>query len=289
VLYDKAVKYLSDEYGAYNYEKLEKHTYVQGLAQMFRSVEAMDGKKQNKSTLYTKAVLPYLQNHISASVLDFGCGKGAYINALRKNGRLAVGVEFYNNNGSQINVVKGNTQINTLIKTIRRYGLFDVVVCDSVLNSVDSMEAEDAVLKCLNIFSKGKVFVSGRSIDDVIQKSRFKKRLDKSALKGNINIFLDKNNFTATYRKGNWYYQHYHSREQITAAVERAGMKVDALHWDISSFQVECTKVRELTTDETTTAINFEFTLPLPNGRRYARNNDILSVLSLPSVRNMVE
>ena len=37
--------------------------------------------------------------------------------------------------------------------------------CDAVLNSVNTQYAEDAVLTCLNLFTKmgGKVFVSGRS------------------------------------------------------------------------------------------------------------------------------
>jgi ParB family chromosome partitioning protein len=239
--------------------------------------------------LYTRVVLPYLQKHPSASVLDFGCGKGAYIAAVRKSGHPAVGVEFYNNNGSQIDVAKGNAQIDMLIRQIRHNGLFDVVVCDSVLNSVDSMAAEDAVLKCLNIFSKGMVFVSGRPVDDVISISKLKRRLDKSSLTGNMNAFFDENNFTATYRKGNWYYQHYHTRETITAAVERAGLHVDKLHWGGNSFQAECSKVRELSPEEVKAAIDFEFTLPLPNGKRYAKNIEVLSVLSLHSSSEIVE
>lgn len=288
-MYDKAAKYLTADYGVYNYDSLEKHTYVQGLAQMFRSTEAVDGKKQNKSSLYTTCVLPYLLKHKDASVLDFGCGKGAYISSVRKSGHKSVGLEFYNNNGSQIDISKGNSQINALIKTIRTDGLFDVVVCDSVLNSVDSMEAEDSVLKCLNIFSKNKVFVSGRTMNAVISKSKLKRRLDKSALVGNMNFFMDENNFTATYRKGNWYYQHYHTKEQLAAAIEKAGLKIDALHWGGSSFQAECSKKRELTPTEAKKAIDFEFTLPLPNGKRYSRNTDVWDILSLYFSPDMVE
>lgn len=280
-LYDKAKKYLAADYGVYSYDSLEKHTYVQGLAQMFRQTEATEGKKQNKSQLYTNCVLPYLVKHPSSSVLDFGCGKGAYINSISKRGYRAIGVEFYNNNGKQIDVSKGNRQIDMLVKMIRQYGLFDVVVCDSVLNSVDSMEAEDAVLKCLNIFSKGKVFLSGRTMDAMITKSNLKRRLDRSALCGNMNAFLDANNFTGTYRAGNWYYQHYHTKDQIAEAVEKAGLRIDSLKWGGSSFQAECSRARELTEEEFRKAIDFEFTLPLPGGKRYARNDDVLNALSL--------
>ena len=288
-MYDKASKYLTADYGVYNYDSLEKHTYVQGLAQMFRSTEAVEGKKQNKSSLYTTCVLPYLMKNKAASVLDFGCGKGAYISSVRRSGHRAVGLEFYNNNGSQIDISKGNAQIDALIKSIHTNGLFDVVVCDSVLNSVDSMDAEDSVLKCLHIFSKNKIFLSGRTMNAVISKSNLKRRLDKSALVGNMNFFMDENNFTATYRKGNWYYQHYHTKEQLAAAIDRAGLKIDALHWDGSSFQAECSKKRELTFEEAKRAIDFEFTLPLPNGKRYTRNADVWDILSLYFSTDMVE
>lgn len=280
-LFDKARTYLTADYGVYSYDSLEKHTYVQGLAQMFRQTEAKEGKKQNKSNLYTKCVLPYLVEHPDSSVLDFGCGKGAYIDSISKRGYRAIGVEFYNNNGSQIDVSKGNRQIDRLIRMIQQYGLFDVVVCDSVLNSVDSMKAEDSVLKCLNLFSKGKVFLSGRTMNAVISKSKLKRRLDKSALCGNMNAFLDANNFTATYRKGNWYYQHYHTKEQIAEAIEKAGMRIDTLKWGGSSFQVECSRVRQLTEEEARKAIDFEFTLPLPGGKRYNRNDEVWNALSL--------
>lgn len=280
-LYDKAKSYLTADYGVYSYDNLEKHTYVQGLAQMFRQTEAVEGKKQNKSMLYISCVLPYLIKHPKDSVLDFGCGKGAYIASVQHRGYRAIGIEFYNNNGNQIDVSKGNRQIDVLIKMIRQNGLFDVVVCDSVLNSVDSMEAEDSVLKCLNLFSKGKVFLSGRTMNAIVSKSKLKRRLDKSALCGNMNSFLDANNFTATYRKGNWYYQHFHTKEQIAESCKKAGLHIDSLKWGGSSFQVECSMARDLTEEEARNAIDFEFTLPLPGGKRYKRNDEVWSALSL--------
>ena len=95
-----------------------------------------------------------------------------------------------------------------------------------------------------------------------------------------MNAFLDANNFTATYRKGNWYYQHYHTKEQIAEAVEKAGMRIDSLKWGGSSFQAECSRSRQLTEAEARKAIDFEFTLPLPGGKRYARNDEVWDALS---------
>jgi ParB family chromosome partitioning protein len=284
-LYGKAAAYLSADYGVYNYDKLARHTYVQGLAQMNRAAEKTEGKKQNKSALYTSLVLPYLAKNPTASVLDFGCGKGAYISAIRKNdaARRALGVEFYNHNNARIDAAKGNAQIDALARSLRQNGLFGVVVCDSVLNSVDSAVAEDAVLKCLNLFSKDKIFLSGRPLYEAVRRSNHKRRLDYSALVGNVNLFLDENNFTAAYRKGHWYYQHFHSEESLRAATERAGLRIAAWNWGCTSFQAVCEKARALTPDEARAAVDFEFTLPLPGGKRYEKNTEILRALSLLS------
>ena len=118
-------------------------------------------KKRNKSVLYETMVIPYIQNHNVKTILDFGCGKGAYINMLSKK-YDAIGVEFYNNNGKDIIVSKGNNMIDKLIAYLNTNKTFDIVVCDSVLNSVDSVKAEKSVMACLNLFTKDIAFISGR-------------------------------------------------------------------------------------------------------------------------------
>ena len=210
-------KLLTEDYGVFSYDKLDKHTWVQGLAQMFRDATVEDtGKKKNRSSLYVKCVLPKLSK--TESVLDFGCGKGAYISSLNRPD--AIGVEFYNNNGSAINVTKGNKQIDRLCEHIKNKGKFDVVVCDSVLNSVDSIEAEDSILGCLNLFCKdgGRLYISGRNVETVHQRISRKKEINSRQMSVK---FLDANNFTGIFRKGQWYYQHFHSKETAIELVER--------------------------------------------------------------------
>lgn len=170
-LYDELNYYFNQDYGKFCYEKVSRNTFVQGLAQLSRSVEKKEGLRQNKSSLYTTMVLPYMtENQDIKSILDFGCGKGAYITALKKKYN-AVGVEFYNNNRKQIDVAKGNRQIDELINHLKKEPQFDVVVLDSVLNSTDSMEAEMSILACLHLFAKDVVFVSGRTFD-VVEKEK---------------------------------------------------------------------------------------------------------------------
>lgn len=278
-MFDTAKMFLEGKYGVYSYDDIQRNTYVQGLAQMFRRVEKTDEvKKENHSTLYKNLVLPFLATTEGvASVLDFGCGKGAYIDYLKKSYQ-AVGVEFYNNNGKSINATKGNQQIDGLIQYLQDRRHFDVVVCDSVLNSVDSVKAELSVVTCCNLFCSGKLFISGRPYDEITNKVFYAK--SKNTTKRYIE-FLDADKFTANYRKGNWYFQHYHMPEDVEKLMERCGFRIDKMTWCKygSSWQVEATKVRDLTEQEYIAAVDFEFNLPLPGGKSYGRQDDVKRVL----------
>lgn len=275
--YDKINYYFNLEYGKYYYENLKKNTFVQGLAQMHRSVEKQETKRGNKSKLYETMVLPYLQRNEVNSILDFGCGKGAYINMLKKS-KDAVGVEFYNNNGKQINVSMGNKQIDELIEHLKKEKTFDVVVCDSVVNSTDSMEAEYSVLGCLNLFAKDRLFISGRVLDFIQARTKMKRDVGNNL---KYMEFLDGDNFTATYRQGQWYYQHFHNEETFKKELEDNGFEIVKSNFTGSSFQVECRKVRELTKEQYIKALDYEFNLPLPNDKRYGRHKDIKKALNL--------
>ncbi len=277
--YDDLICYLFQDYGEYSYEKIKKNTYVQGLAQMKRNVVMREGlKKQNKSKLYETMVFPYLQENANGntSILDFGCGKAAYINSLAKKYE-ALGIEFYNNNGKGISIRKGNEMIDRLCEKIHNNPQFDVVVCDSVLNSVDSVEAENSVMACLNLFCKEKLFISGRNAVNVKNKMNAHKSSDKV----NYLYFLDKDGFTANYREGQWFFQKFHNREQIINLLERYGFEIENMNFQNtkSSFQVECKKIKDLPIQEYIKAIDFEFNLPLPNGKRYNRQEDVKKAL----------
>ena len=269
--------YFNEQYGEYYYKDIEKKTYVQGLAQMFRNSDDTNVKKGNKSKLYETMVLPYLKSHQDATVLDFGCGKGEYINKVKKKHK-GVGLEFYNNNGSKINVTKGNKMIDDLINFIIGYKRFDVVVCDSVINSVDSVKAEQSIYTLLNLFTKEKMFISGRPLDRVLRLKSLKKDV---GIKNKYLEFLDDDNFTANYRKGQWYYQHFHEKDKIINDLKSYGFEIVSINWGNTSFQIECNKVEELDIDEYIQAIDFEFNLPLPHGKTYNRQDDVKRALGL--------
>lgn len=276
-----AEKYLTQGYGEYSYDSLPKETYVQGLAQLFRHTEKTEGQKQWASMTYERLALPYISARPTPpSVLDFGCGRGAYITALARRIPHALGVEFYNNNRKAIDIAKGNRQIDALCRHLERHGRFDVVICDSVLNSVDSMDAELSVLGCLNALCRqdGRIFCSGRSLVDVKRRMQAKVSADNSDKR--MISFLDSDNFTAILRAGHWYYQHYHDRASLARSLSTVGLEIEKWFDDGMVFRAAVKKARELTKDELTKYVGFEFSLPLPGGRRYRRAQDVLFSLS---------
>lgn len=160
------------------------------------------------------------------------------------------------------------------------HGKFDVAVCDSVLNSVDSMKAERSAIDFLNLMAGDRLFISGRPLDSVTRMMKCKK---DAANAWRAVEFLDADNFSANYRSGKWYFQHYHGKEQIEKSLEESGFEIVKLDWQKrgNSWQCEAVKARELPSQRYIDAIDFEFDLPLPNGRSYRRNEDVEKALGL--------
>lgn len=275
--YEDILKYFCQDYGVYSYDNIERNTFVQGLAQLNRSVVKQDGKKAMHSTLYVNMVIPYLSKHNAQSILDFGCGKGAYITALAKQ-YDAVGLEFFNNDRKHIDIAKGHTMIDALIHHLAEKGKFDIVVCDSVLNSVDSVEAEKSVMACLNLFARDTVFISGRPREQAEKKLDYSTH--KNALKNDV-YYLDDNGFTATYREGKWFFQKFHTEEQVIQLAADNGFDIEEIVFNQSTFRCRLRKVRDLSVEEYIKAVDFEFNLPLPNGKSYNRQDDMKKVLGL--------
>lgn len=271
--------YMNQSYGEFSYDHLEKHTYVQGLAQKFRDPTGTAGpNNKNKSWLHVRWLIPYLKKQPKGkTVLDFGSGKGSYIPVVNRLGYPCIGMEFYNNNGGQINSKMGNQMIDNLIATLKTQGLFDVVICCAVLNSVDSLEAEDAVMTCVNMFSKDKVFFSGRSksyVDIAVNGNR-------DGTTRTLLNFLDKDGFTAAYRRGQWFFQKLHTEQQIRDLAEKHGIKILKLEYSKSEsgWFAYGQKVANLPMEQYKKAIDFEFQLVLPGNKRYNRNNEVWDVI----------
>lgn len=268
--------YMKQDYGVYSYDGIKRNTYVQGLAQLFR-LPADQKKRQMKSHLYEDMVFPFLNQNAVRTILDFGCGKGAYIKTLKPKYK-AVGVEFFNNNGKQINLSMGHRMIDDLLSFLAQEDGFDCVVCDSVLNSVDSMEAEEAILSVLNVFTKRDLFISGRTIESYESKLKHKKCQN---IGKRLVDFLDENGMSAMFREGNWYFQKWHRKEQILSELQQFGFTVKKIVWGNGSFQIHAVKAFDLPDAVKRKGLQFEFNLPLPGGKRYERHKEVIQACEI--------
>lgn len=246
------------DYGVFSYEHLRKTTYAQTWAQMKR----LKGTGQLKSCLYETKVIPFLNKNKHLRCLDFGSGEGAYAEKLRKQGYKLFDIEFYRKKNGKNNIDKQKVlnDFELLKEEVLNNGLFDVVICDSVLNSVDSLEAEKSVLITLNALCKinGDIFWSGRPPD--------KRGFLKNTKGGSFTLyFTDKNLFTANYKNGFWFYQKFHDDKMIKELNEKYLSEKYSISKNSTSFQVHLKKSIKINYDILESALKFEFSLPLPN------------------------
>lgn len=258
-----ARKAFSANYGVFSYEHLEKRTWVQGTAQLYRHKDKGKKGRTCKSRLYERLVLKDIDRGMA--ILDFGAGKEGYATDLKRDGYDIDCIEFYHNNNKGIDVGRTEREVERCLGHLRSRGLYDAVVCDSVLNSVDSMEAERSVVATCNAMLKmgGILYLSGRRREECEGKMRAKHAA--SSMKRNGFEFLDADGFSARFRHGNFYYQKYHTQEQIDRIIKEHGFELKDTAYDANVWRVKLQKVDDSPyIDE---GVRFEFSLPYPGGR----------------------
>lgn len=268
--------YFNQDYGVFSYDHIERGDFVQGLAQPPRL------KVLPWSCLY-EIVVPHLQNEDrkSVKVFDFGCGKAQYITKLHKQlgYRNAIGLEFFNHNTVGISVEHGQEMVDDFIAFVKANGKFDYVICDAVINSVNTQEAEDAVLMCLNLFCKmgGKIFISGRNLEYMKQQTEANRNTTPMM---SINFF-DENGLTAIMKQGQWFFQKFLTDEDVDKIIKRMGFDVFVRKKSSGYFFIGAYKTKDFPKEEYAKAVDYEFNLKLPNNRRYNRHGDVKELFGL--------
>ena len=270
----KARGYLSSQYGVFSYDGIKRDTFVQTFAQMFR---LRGGKKDNKSPTYELMVKPWLKKNPGARVLDFGCGQGDYVRALRAEGYDITGLEFFRRTGDAIDVAQVNRMVDAVIAKLR-HGRFDAVILDYVLNSVDSQQAEEDVLNSIDALCRpgGTLFFSGRSTERVRDLLRHRQAAYKKQIHRNVE-FLDENGLTALYRKGTWFFQKFHEPEDIERICRVHGWTIENQHKTPIGFNVQAKKERDIVELMVMVeSLRREFNMPINRGgRTLGRADDI--------------
>ena len=124
----------------------------------------------------------------------------------------AIGLEFFNHNRKGISIEKGQEMITKLIEFVKKNGKFDYCIAESVINSVNCVEAERSVIAILMLFCKpgGKIFFCGRSKETILNLMTQKRNTTDEMFSAR---FLDENGLTAVMVEGQWFYQKFHSKE----------------------------------------------------------------------------
>jgi len=277
--------FFARDYGVFSYDHIERADFMQGRAQPPR-YHAIDW-----SMLYRR-VVPYLfkEDRRTVKVLDFGCGKAVFIDKLHKQlgYRYAIGLEFFNHNLRGISVEKGHEMINNFIAYVKANGLFDYVICDAVVNSVNTQKAEESVLTCLNLFAKpgGNVFVSGRLKEVALR--QYKARRNTTDDSTTVQFF-DENGLTAFMQEGQWFFQKFLTRDQVEALFDRYGFEPFIRYESSGYWGFGAKKVRELTREQYIEAVDYEFNLNLPNHQRYGRQEDVKELFGLTDAKKKTQ
>ncbi|MEG2039743.1 MAG: nuclease, partial [Hafnia sp.] len=141
-----------------------------------------------------------------------------------------------------------------------------------------SLQAEHAVLTFIAALCKpnGALFFSGRRLKFIQDMMRCMQAATRT---GQI-YFFDENNFSAKYRKGNWFYQKFHADEDIKTIGKKYGLTIESHIRSDSSYQVHAVPTQQQPPHELENAIRFEFELPFPDGKPIGRSTDVLSAFS---------
>lgn len=267
---DAIVASFSRPYGEFDYQALPRNPWIQSFAQMNRLRSEERGKG---SRTYETAVIPNVSREMR--ILDFGAGHGDYAAKLRRDGFDVRDLEFYRRKpGTNIlDVAWTNRAIDQLCRDLETRGRYDVVVCDSVINSVDSIQAESDVLTTINALTRpgGLLVFSGRvkepeQLGAIIENNKFRRYVE----------FYDRNNLTAVHNGQGWFYQRVHEKDEIPGLGTRwigggatfKNFGVSFAVWGYRRVELDPARVEE--------ALGREFDLPLPGGRTYGRGQDVV-------------
>ena len=269
--------YMNIEYGDYCYEALNIKPYGQTHCQLSRSDSA------NRSTLYRKRVLPNINKE--QRIVDFGSGKSFYISQLKEKGYKAHWYEpFFKTPGTEkLNVSEVVKMINDLQKDIAENGRYDVVVLDSVINSITSNDYEDWVLTTCNALcnENGTFYTSTRNI----KLSEQLKNTTQTRAKQRYIEFLDKDNFSATFRKGVWTLQKFHSKDTLTNLLLKYFKEVNVDDRDASQLHAICRKPKKLDIEHYKKALDIEFNLEYPGNYHHNKHEELVKTI-LSAIEN---
>ena len=264
---------MNRDYGEYHFKALNIKPFVQYHCQMNRVKS--DEWESLRSTLYENYAIPNLDR--SKRYVDFGAGKFVYVNYLRDKGYEVHGYEpYFKKNNHEIFIARVIKDIDNLRRDIILNKLYEVVILDSVINSVTSLDYEKYVLTCCNALMKadGVLYLATRSLESVERRTR----ATKATVKSRIIEFLDKENFSATFRQGNWTLQHFHSVDSLQSLLKNYFHQVEVTPGSSQNYAI-CSDPIALSEDMYREALTEEFNIEYPKNFRHNNHEKLVSII----------
>lgn len=267
---------LTGEYGVYDWSHIAENVAPvsnQHFAQLSRLRERTGGSTGKKgetifrSTMWDRHVLPWLTRE--DRTIDFGAGYADYTRKLQADGFPVFDYEPFRciTGAYSIDVKAVVSMIRKVTRSLKTDGLFDVVVLDSVINSITTREYQDAVLTCCNALMKGdgKFVLGTRTLLGATQGERASRSGNKSGATSDL-AFLDDDMVEFRFTKGKWGAQRYHTLETLTALLDRFFEEFEISGEKSGQMYATCRKPRPLGEAAYKAAADIEFNMPYPNG-----------------------
>lgn len=268
--------YINQDYGEYFYEALNIKPYNQTYTQPHRMAENSDRKFE--SILYKEHVIPNLSK--DDRLLDFGAGEAVHVAKLRSEGYKAFAYEPYLRfkSTSKFNIKAIVGQIKEIYFDVKKSGLYDKVVLDSVINSVSDLEFERCVLLACNaLMQDDGVFYTQTRCTQLINNHLNLKQARSSNRR--LLEFLNKDGFSATFRQGVWTLQKFHSKESLTALLENYFEDVRVFDEKKTYIKAICQKPIRFTREEYHECLTKEFNMEYPNKYKHDKHTPLVQIV----------
>lgn len=262
------LEYMKIDYGRYDYDALGVKAYNQTYCQMNRNGNI-------RSRLYERYIIPNINKN--QRIIDFGAGKKEYATRLRQKGYRIKAYEPHlkKPNTEKLDVRQVVMDIDEIQKDIQANGLYDVVVLDSVLNSITSNDFEHFVMTtCNSLLKEDGIFYTGtRNLKAA--------ELDREVSTDGVRYvqFLDQDKFCATFRKGVWTLQKFNDTKMLYKLMNKYFEEVKVYDSDKVQLFAICKKPRKLPLEEYEKALNIEFNMEYPGGYRHNKHEKIVKTI----------
>lgn len=268
-------RFLDAEYGRYSYDGVPRNTWVQTLKQPNRVQKTKDGGEVVESKLWYETI-PRITP--KTRLLDFGAGKMAMTSRLVEQGYDLRGVEFFARRPGTMDLdYEGiHAACDRVIHELSTVGLYDAVLCDSVMNSVDTVVAERDVMVSIGALTRpgGWYFWSGHAREGHDQQEL---RASRLATQAKHVQFYDADGFTAVFDRGVWSFQKYHYRDDAEALTRATCGDAFTYKAEGAWFGIWGRRSVALPQAEIEAALWREFELPWPDGTTVGRGDAIVA------------